>query len=161
MTREVIGFIAISLVAVIALAIWLKTKKRRAIQEQQISAPLPAEVAGDRAALYVSTVFEEAPLERVWAHGFGMRGKSKLATSALGVSVNRVGETNFLIPADSILLLDRTNATIDKAVERSGLTAIHWSLGTTKVITHFRFSNPSEREEFEKDVLQLIGAQIG
>lgn len=42
MTREIIGFIAISLVAVIALTIWLSTKKKRHAQEQQIAAPMPA-----------------------------------------------------------------------------------------------------------------------
>ena len=64
-------------------------------------------------------------------------------------------------PGDSIKLIDRASATIDKAVEKAGLTAIHWALGENAVITHFRFSNPVVREEFEKDVLQLIGAQIG
>ena len=161
MTREIIGFIAISLVAVIALTIWLSTKKKRHAQEQQIAAPMPAEAAGVFATLYVSTVLEEAPLERVWAHGLGMRGQCNLGLGATGISVNRVGETSFLIPTASIDLVDRASATIDKAVEKAGLTAIHWSLGDTKVISHFRFSNPVVREEFEKDVLQLIGAQIG
>lgn len=161
MTREIIGFIAISLVAVIALAVWIKTKKKRMLQEQRISAPLPTEAAGAFVALYVSTVFEQAPLDRIWAYGLGMRGQSKLGVSPTGVSVNRIGETSFLIPADSIRLIDRASATIDKAVEKAGLTAIHWTLGDTEVVTHFRFANPNERRGFEKDVLQLIGAQIG
>lgn len=161
MTREIIGFIAISLVAVIALTVWLSTKKKRLMQEQKVIAPLPTEGSGAFAALYVSTVFEEAPLDRIWAHGLGMRGQGKLGVSPTGVSVNRIGETSFLIPTDSIKLIDRASATIDKAVEKAGLTAIHWTLGETNVITHFRFSNPLMREEFEKSVLQLIGAEIG
>ena len=161
MTREIIGFIAIALVAVIALTVWLSTKKKRLVQEQNVTAPLPTEAEGPFAALYVSTVFEAAPLDRIWAHGLGMRGQSKLGVSPAGISVNRLGETSFLIPTDSITLIDRASATIDKAVEKAGLTAIHWALGENAVITHFRFSNPVVREEFEKDVLQLIGAQIG
>jgi hypothetical protein len=161
MTRELIGFVAILLVAAVALGIWLSTTKKRRLQEEQVTAPLPTEAVGTFGALYVSTVFEEAPLDRIWAHGLGMRGQSKLGVTPSGVSVNRHGEASFLIPTESIELIDRTSATIDKAVEKAGLTAIHWALGETKVITHFRFSSPVERKEFEKNVLQLIGAQIG
>ena len=73
----------------------------------------------------------------------------------------RTGEDSFLIPRKDLHRLEAATATIDKAVEKSGLTAIHWSLGDTKVITHFRFTRPQERNEFEEKVLQLIGAQIG
>lgn len=161
MTREIIGFLAISLVAVIALTVWQSTKKKRLLQEQQIPSPLQAEGEGKFFALYVSTVLEEAPLVRIWAHGLGMRGPSRIGIGTNGISVNRVGETSFLIPVSGIRSIDRTSATIDKAVEKAGLTVIHWSLGDTVVITHFRFPNPVERNEFEEKVLQLIGAQIG
>lgn len=161
MTRELIGFLAISLVVVVALSIWLRTKRKRRIQEQTISAPMAATSAGDFSALYVSTVFEQSRLDRIWAHGLGMRGNAKLAVDATGVSVERVGEESFLIPSKDLHLVEAVTATIDKAVEKSGLTAIHWSLGDTKVISHFRFTNPQQRKEFEDKILQLIGAQIG
>ncbi len=161
MTRELIGFLAISLVAVIAMSVWLSTKKKRRIQEQSMSTPLPATSQGDFSALYVSTVFEQARLDRIWAYGLGMRGNAKLAVESSGVSVLRAGEKSFLIPRSDLHLVEAASATIDKAVEKSGLTAIHWSLGETRVITHFRFTQPQERKEFEEKVLQLIGAQIG
>ncbi len=161
MTRELIGFLAISLVAVIAMSVWLSTKKKRSIQEQSMSTPLPATSQGDFSALYVSTVFEQARLDRIWAYGLGMRGNAKLAVDSSGVSVLRAGEKSFLIPRSDLHLVEAASATIDKAVEKSGLTAIHWSLGETRVITHFRFTQPQERKEFEEKVLQLIGAQIG
>jgi hypothetical protein len=161
MTRELIGFLAISLVAVIAVSVWLSTKKKRRVQEQSISKPLPAKTQGEYSALYVSTVFEQARLDRIWAYGLGMRGNAKLAVDSSGVSVIRAGEDSFLIPLRDLHLVEAATATIDKAVEKSGLTAIHWSLGDTKVITHFRFTRPEERKEFEGKILQLIGAQIG
>ncbi len=161
MTRELIGFLAISLVVVIAVSVWLSTKKKRQVQEQSISAPSSATAQGEFSALYVSTVFEQAHLDRIWAYGLGMRGNAKLAVDSSGVSVVRAGEDSFLIPRKDLHLVEAATATIDKAVEKSGLTAIHWSLGDTKVITHFRFTRPEERKEFEEKVLQLIGAQIG
>lgn len=161
MTRELIGFLAIALVVVVAVSVWLSTKKRRRIQEQSISTPIPATSAGEFSALYVSTVFENARLDRVWAHGLGMRGNARLAVDQAGISVVRAGENSFLIPSADLQLVEAATATIDKAVEKSGLTAIHWMLGETKVITHFRFTQPQERKEFENKILQLIGAQIG
>jgi hypothetical protein len=161
MTRELIGFLAISLVVLIAVSVWLSTKKKRQVQEQSISAPSPATSQGQYFALYVSTVFEQARLDRIWAHGLGMRGNAKLAVDSSGVSVVRTGEDSFLIPRRDLHRLEAATATIDKAVEKSGLTAIHWSLGDTTVITHFRFTRPQERKDFEEKVLQLMGAQIG
>jgi len=161
MTREIIGFLAISLVALIAVAVWRSTKKKRLLQEQLIPSPSKATAEGRFFALYVSTVLQEAPLDRVWAHGLGMRGPSRMGVDATGISVNRVGERSFLIPTSSIRSIGRASATIDKAVEKAGLTAIHWSLADTLVITHFRFPNPVERNEFEANVLKLIGAEIG
>ena len=161
MTREIIGFIAISLVVVVAVSVWLSTKKKRKIQEQLFSAPLPATAMGAYSALYVSTVFEESRLDRRWAFGLGMRGNAKLAVEGDGISIVRAGEDSFLIPIRDLHMVEAATATIDKAVEKSGLTAIHWSLGDTRVISHFRFTQPQERKEFEDKVLQLIGAQIG
>ena len=161
MTRELIGFLAISLVAVVAVSVWLSTRKKRRVQEQSISAPTPATAQGEFSALYVSTVFEQSRLDRIWAYGLGMRGRAKIAVDSSGISVVRDGEDSFLIPRENLHKVEAATATIDKAVEKSGLTAIHWTLGATKVITHFRFTRPDERKEFEEKVLQLIGAQNG
>ncbi len=161
MIRETIGFLMLSLVAVIALAIWLSVRKRRAAQEKQIAAPLAATAQGVLEAFYVSTVFEVSPLERVWAHGFAMRGRATLSVADDGISVHRTGERSFLIPAKTITGIDAASATIDKGVERGGLSMIHWSLGETKVASHFRFTKPDVRKEFENKVSQLIGAQVG
>lgn len=161
MNRETIGFLMLSLVAVIALAIWRSVRKRRAAQEKLIAAPPAATAQGVLEAFYVSTVFEVSPLERVWAHGFAMRGRSTLSVADDGISVHRTGERSFLIPAKTIAGIDAASATIDKGVERGGLSMIHWSLGETKVASHFRFTNPDVRKEFENKVSQLIGAQVG
>ena len=161
MIRETIGFLMLSLVAVVVLVIWLSVRKRRAAQEKLITAPLDVTKPGDHETFYVSTVFEASPLDRVWAHGFAMRGRASLAVDSSGISVNRRGERGFLVPAKTITAIETASATIDKGVERDGLIVIRWSIGETKVATHFRFTNPEVRTEFEHKVSQLIGAQVG
>lgn len=161
MIRETIGFLMISLVVVIAVFIWISVRKRRNKQESLIAVPVEPTAPGDMSTFYVSTVFESAPLDRIWAHGFAMRGNAQLGVDANGISVHRTGERSFLIPTASIAALEKATATIDKGVERDGLCAIRWSLDETGVVTNFRFSNPTIRKEFEQKVSQLIGAQIG
>ncbi len=161
MTREMIGFLMISMVAVIALLIWLSTIKHRRQQESVIATPVSPTSNGEYESFYVSTVLASQPLERVWAHGLGMRGKAILGVDDNGISVFRTGETGFLIPKSKIEFLGAASATIDKGVERNGLVAIAWFLGDTSVVTHFRFTKPEVRKEFENKVSQLIGAQIG
>lgn len=161
MTREIIGLLMISLVAIIAVIIWLRTRSKRALQEGLIAKPSAATSVGQFKTFYVSTVFRNQPLDRVWAHGFGMRGKAEVGVASDGVSVYRNGEASFLMPRVSISELGSASATIDKGVERDGLTAIRWSLGETEMVTHFRFTDHDVRKEFESKVLQLIGAQIG
>lgn len=161
MIRETIGFLMLSLVAVVALLIWMSVRRRRTKQEAQLTAPLAATTEGEYESFYVATVFDSAPLDRVWAHGLAMRGKAKLAVDRAGVSVNRTGERGFLIPTQAILSLDSASATIDKGVEKNGLLVIRWSLGDTNVASHFRFTSPRIRKEFEGRLSQLIGAQLG
>lgn len=161
MTREIIGFLMLSLVAVIALLIWRSTRKRTALQEQTLAKPLSAKGSGRFPAQYVSTVFEEKPLDRIWAHGLGMRGNAWLEVDDFGISVHRTGELGFLIPTGHISAIGAASATIDKGVEHGGLTTVIWQLGDCQVISHFRFTDTSTRKDFEKEASQLIGAQIG
>ena len=161
MVRETIGFLMIMLVVVVALLIWFSVRRRRAEQESQLAKPLEATSAGLYETFYVSTVFDDAPLDRVWAHGLAMRGKAKVAAEADGISVHRTGERGFLIPSKAVISLDTASATIDKGVEKNGLTVIRWSLGDIKVASHFRFTNPRTRKEFEEKVSQLMGAELG
>ena len=56
---------------------------------------------------YVATVFANNPLDRVWAHGLGPRGKAMIGQSISELVISRVGEKSFVIPFDSIEHLGR------------------------------------------------------
>lgn len=160
MLRELIGVMMIALVFAIAFRIWRSVKGRRASQESTLPALKESKGGLELGqALYVSTVFASRPLERLWAFGLGSRGKARVFASEDGVSIERVGETNFLIPAKAIAGFTRETATIDKGVELDGLVAIHWSHGGERLVTHLRVvSNPTE---FLKQLANVTGADIG
>jgi hypothetical protein len=89
----------------------------------------------------------------------GSRGKSKVFASEDGVSIERVGESNFLIPTASIAGFTRETATIDKGVEQDGLIAIHWSHGKERLVTHLRVV--SDPGGFLRQLAHVTGADIG
>jgi hypothetical protein len=161
MTREIIGFTLVMLVFVVAYLVFRSVRRLRSKQESMLPAILPAVTDGTFETFYVATVFAERPLDRIWAHGLGVRGKAKVGLSSEGVSVHRVGERGFLIPAASITELGSAQATIDKGVERDGLTTIVWNHGEIELQSVFRFINPKVREEFKSQLQNMIGAKLG
>lgn len=161
MTREIIGFTLVMLVFVVAYLVLRSVRRLRSKQESLLPAILPAVTDGTFETSYVATVFAERPLDRIWAHGLGVRGKAKLGLSSEGVSVHRVGERGFFIPAASITELGSAQATIDKGVERDGLTTIVWNHGEVALQSVFRFINQKVREEFKSQLQNMIGAKLG
>ncbi len=162
MTRELVGVLAVGLVAVVVLLVYLSNRSVRRAQEQVI--PKPAEsLSTEHAhpAYYVSTVFAEKALTRVWAHGLGGRGKAFLAISPAGVSISRLGEVGFLIPTKDLTGLARASATIDKAVERDGLLVLLWNLGEDQLATHLRIVDPAKRKAIESLITEATGVEIG
>lgn len=152
MTRELIGFVMVALVLVVAVLVGASYRNKRQKESLQI-APLsiPSACEGIE-CLYVSTVFSEDPLKRLLAHGMGPRGKATAGFTAEGISVCRKGESDFLIPKASVIGVGKSTATIDRAVEPGGLTSIIWRHDGHELVTNLRFQNKQEREMFEKEV---------
>ena len=162
MTRELVGALAVGMVAVIVLLVYLSNRSVRRAQEQVI--PKPADslnVLHPHAAYYVSTVFADKALTRVWAHGLGGRGRAFIAITPEGISVSRQGETGFLIPTASLTGVSRASATIDKAVERDGLLVLLWTLGSDELATHLRIVNHEKRKGMENLITEATGVEIG
>ncbi|MEY4990336.1 MAG: hypothetical protein RIS08_562 [Actinomycetota bacterium] len=162
MEREIIGASAIALVAVIAGLIYLSNRSVRRAQESALPEPSrPATLADGVAAFYVSTVFADSPLKRVWAWGLGGRGKALVAVDSSGVSVERQGELGLFVSRDALTGVSRTSATIDKGVEKDGLIALIWRLGDEELATHLRIVGKSQRQEFENAIREHFGVEIG
>jgi len=152
MTRELIGFIMVSLVLVIAVLVGVSYRRKR-IAESASFNPLPKPTNCEGVdAFYVSTVFAENPLRRLLAHGLGPRGKASVSVTEDGISICRKGEQGFLIAKQVVQGVGKSTATIDRAVEPGGLSSIYWSHDGADLITNLRFSGKSDRESFEKEV---------
>ena len=162
MTRELVGAFAVGLVAVIVLLVFLSNRSVRKAQESVIPRPLPSlNVVHPHQAYYVSTVFADKALTRVWAHGLGGRGKAFVAISTQGLSISRQGEPGFSIPVKDITGVTRASATIDKAVERDGLLVVLWMLGQDELATHLRIVDHGQRKIMESLITEATGVEIG
>jgi hypothetical protein len=161
MTRELIGFLMILLVLLVANLIWFSVLRRKKAQEEILPPFQAPKQTQGLEALYVATVFADRPLDRVWAHGIGIRGKASLGIDEAGVSVHRKGEVSFLIPSTSVTATKRSQATIDKGVESDGLEVIAWSHEGIALETSLRFADPSIRQEFQQNLQKMIGATLG
>lgn len=157
MVREIIGGSLIVLVFVIALAIFRSVRRRRIQQERLLPSIENKELTKQLfSCLYVATVFADRPLERVWAHGLGGRGRATVGLSGSYLVISRIGERSIAIPIGSIHLLSRGGATIDRGVEKGGLVQIHWNLGETGLLTSLRIiSKPEDSYNKLKEAINV------
>jgi hypothetical protein len=156
LARELIGFLLIALVFAIVFRIRRTIGGRKAQQNLEIEAPSASRGGVEIAsALYVSTVFAQDPLERIWAHDLGIRGRCTVFVSADGISIERVGERDFAITASQYKGITRESATIDKGVEPGGLIAIHWRLGDKDLVTNLRVVDG--QKDFIDQLQRLMG----
>lgn len=162
MIREVIGTLLILMVFVIAWRVYRSVERKKLEQQKSLPAPQSSHGGIDYGdVFYASTVFAASPLTRIWAHGLGGRGKARLFLSESGISIERVGESNLLIPKDELSRVTRSSATIDKGVERGGLLSLFWKLGDTELITNLRVVSPQRRNEIEEAIEKVTGVARG
>ncbi len=142
------GLVALALLTLAIRAWMMRTKS------QSLILPTPASISDSHSGRfladqhYVASVLTDSPLERVTAHGLGLRGRCDIAVDSTGIALKRKGESDFFIPAGSIASLELSNTALGRAVEPDGLTLINWHLGDTAITTVIRFPRAAERNAF-------------
>lgn len=153
-----VGLIALAIFVLLSFLVYRSWVSKMRKQDELIQAPQLLEFSplGEKAQ-YVATVFAGRPLDRVVGHGFAHRGNASVLVSPNGVSIYRIGENSFLIPAQDVLSISQESAVIDRAVETDGLIAIRWNLGGAELQTYLRFVGVSERSAALSKLKDLMG----
>lgn len=139
--------------ALIIGVMWLGWRRRRRRQAGIPAAPelpetLGAPVFALEDAHYVATSVTGDALDRIAVRPLAYRGRAVVEVHDRGVAIGVTGERAFFIPRESITMVARTQATIDRAVEPGGLIVIQWQLGPAhSVETYIRVVNPAVRAE--------------
>lgn len=148
MTKETFALLCAALVAVLALLAVLGVVLRRR-RQRDIESPSPwidavPELVVE--ALYVATTRAGDPYDRVFAHGLGFRGRTKVAIDRDGVQLV-ADRTELRIAAERIRSVERATWTIDRVVEPGGIIVIAHELGAD-VDTYLRIIG-DDREAFD------------
>jgi hypothetical protein len=142
--------------SIIAVVTW-----RRRMAAQQLVLPVPIAIENSligNNCFYVTTTFSDRPLERVIAHGLAHRGHARLAITATGLEVSRIGEQSFRIPKRDLVEVSMGSAVIDRVVENNGLVVIKWRLGQVELQSHFRFVDNDHRSKTLDSLRPLVEA---
>lgn len=116
--------------------------------------------------LYVATTLATDSLARVAIPGLAYRAQATVGISQEAFLIRPQGEAESVIPAAQILQLHTSQVTIDKAVEKDGLSAVSWQAFDTSIneivelTSFFRFSDLTERKAFENTFYNVFSHVI-
>lgn len=146
--------VAVLLIAVVFVLMWRGWQRRvrrdaTGVTIAQDAAADFGDILGTWKGLYVSTSERLNVLERIAAPGLAFRAQARIVLAERGLVFDLRGEQPTLIPLANLDGVTTTNLTIDKVVERGGLTVVDWRLegadGPRDVSSFFRLST-AERD---------------
>jgi hypothetical protein len=156
--------LAVLLVAIVFVLMWIGWQRRVRRDASSLPPGLRTDVEigqviGSWRGLYVATSERANVLERIAAPGLAFRAQATLVLGETGVVFDLRGEHPTMIPLNRIDGVTTSHLTIDKVVERGGLTVIDWQLpaevGMRAVSSFFRMSS-TDRDSFFETYAHLI-----
>jgi hypothetical protein len=150
-----------ALIVFLVVAAFRAWRSRANAQEAKFSAPLEwlEHPSGGRQwtnIQYVATSVLGAPLDRVMAHGLGIRGFGKITVSRDGILIERNGERAIGIPAGQVRGVAKTTAAIDRSVEKDGLIQIDWEQDGFGLSTYIRATSNETRKQLFAELTQIF-----
>lgn len=130
MTREAASLVMIAVaLAAVGLMAWGWLRRRR--RDAALVAPVGEPPEGSRVlaafeALYVATTDHDAALERLAVRGLAFRSRARITVTDAGVALDMPRMPRVFVPSDAIAGVDAATVTIDRVVERDGLTRLSW-----------------------------------
>ncbi len=146
--------VAVLLIAIIFLLMWRGWQRRvrrdaTGMSVAQVATADFGDIVGTWSGLYVSTSERRNVLERIAAPGLAFRAQARIVLTERGLVFDLRGEQPTLIPLDNLDGVTTSHLTIDKVVERGGLTVVDWRLETTggqREVSSFFRQSTAERD---------------
>jgi hypothetical protein len=141
MTREgaltVMLAVAILLIGLMAWGWWRRSRRDSALAAPTGEPPTGARILASIPGLYVATTAHGSSLERLAVKGLGFRSRVTVVVTDAGVALDLAGEPRVFIPASRIVDVAQATVTIDRVVERDGLTRLSWRIADDTVVDSF------------------------
>ncbi|MCU1431904.1 MAG: hypothetical protein JWP95_1009 [Actinotalea sp.] len=168
MSQTAQGVLTLTAVLVVALLAMALGWRRRARRSAAVVGGVPSvPEAGDLGALlfgpveatYVSTTTAGNWLDRIVAHGLGVRSAASVQVHPSGVLISRTGARDLFLPASSLRGVDRTGGIAGKVVGGEGLVVLSWeSPGGPDLDTGLRVRHAADRPLLTDAVAALVAA---
>ena len=159
------GLAMLALAVVLAGLMWLGWRGRI---RRQSGIPVPRPVLADAGAeryrcsgQYVATTTAGDWLDRVAAHGLGVRTGADAVVLDDGVAFDRSGARAFFIPREDLQDVGLASGMAGKFVEKNGLVVVGWLLGETAVETGFRPRYAEEKNALVAAIENVMGSAAG
>lgn len=133
MSREAVSTVVLALLVLVLFwgmrAGWRARTRRSSALVTDLPVP-PAElgspILGPVDATYVSTTRAGDWLDRVTAHGLGVRSPARVSVFDTGVRIDRQGALDLFVPADALRSAATAPAMAGKVVGGEGLVVLTW-----------------------------------
>lgn len=162
-----IGWV-VGLLLFIALVYWLMRQGWKWRGSLQSGLPhlatAPAEPGATRLALtgrYHGSTTAGQWLDRIVAHGLGVRSRVELTLTDTGLSVVRPGATDFFVPRQALREARLDKGIAGKVLAEGGLLIITWEHGDTLIDSGFRSDLAAEHNEWVTTLNHLINTTEG
>jgi hypothetical protein len=98
-------------------------------------------------------------LDRVVAHGLGVRSRAALTLTPRGLGVERIGAPGFFVPADALRGARPDKGIAGKVLTEGGLLVVTWEHGGTLLDSGFRLDTAARHPEWVERINQLSGGR--
>ena len=160
MTREgaLIVMITVALV-LLGLGVW--AWRRRTRRDAGLAAPVgePPAGVGVRAVfpgLYVATTRHGEPLERLAIRGLGFRSRVDVSVTDAGVVLDLAGQPRMFLATDRITDAVKATVTIDRVVERDGLTRLEWRIDDDTIVDTYLRPQEASAKALADSIRELL-----
>ncbi|SDP15573.1 PH-like domain-containing protein [Actinacidiphila guanduensis] len=148
----------------VALVYWLMRQGwqwRRTLQGGLPALPQPPEEPGAAlltlAGRYHGSTTAGQWLDRIVAHGLGVRSRAQLTLTAQGLLVERTGAPGFFVPAAALRGARLDRAIAGKVLPEGGLLVVTWEHGGTLIDSGFRSEHAAEHAAWVAALTRTTG----
>ncbi|MFF0450998.1 hypothetical protein ACFYT4_32235 [Streptomyces sp. NPDC004609] len=100
-------------------------------------------------------------LDRIVAHGLGVRSRTELTLTDAGLDVVRPGAADFFVPRDALREARLDKGIAGKVLAEGGLLVVTWEHGGTLVDSGFRSDRAAEHNDWVTTLNHLINTTEG
>ncbi|MGP7960973.1 PH-like domain-containing protein [Sanguibacter sp. A247] len=164
-TFTVIGFLVVGVLVGMAVG-WRRSTARTGSAAGVLpdaTADLGAVLAGPIAAAYVATTFHERWLERVTAHGLGIRGRATVTVHEHALVIARNGAPDLVLPGTALRAVTRSSGMVGKFVADASIVVVTWATIAAEghevlLDTGLRPDRSTEREILDEAVRSIFSS---